>query len=100
MKNTPDIWDRVRRQGKRVQGSCFTIYGFKTSSPLKPRIVVPLKVDKRSTVRNKVKRRIRDIISKGAAKELGLIVIVKPGILDRTPQALREELAQFLRKLA
>ncbi len=99
MKSTPDIWERIRRRGVCIQGPYFTVYGLRLSPPPKLRVVVSAKIDKRAVVRNKVKRRIRDIISKGTVKGWGLIVIVKPKILDMAFQGLKEELNRALHHL-
>ena len=54
--------DRVMRRGRRVFQPSFVLYYLPLSRKLSPRIVVSQKVDKRSVVRHKVKRRIRHIL--------------------------------------
>jgi len=100
MRSAPDIWEKIRRQGRRVYGPDLTVYGMKLTSAPTPRIVVPLKVDKRSTVRNKIKRQLREILRKTDVRDLGLVVIVKPSVVGTPFKSLNQDLNKILKNLS
>lgn len=76
--------DRVMRRGRRVFAPGLVIYTLPLGYPTKPRIVVSAKVDKRSVVRHKIKRRIRHILQSLDRGNLGIVVVTKKEILERT----------------
>lgn len=96
---TQDVWEKVRRQGKRFHGSNFTLYYLRLAAPLKPRVVVSSKIDKRATVRNKIRRRIRNILKDLAPAYAGLLVITKPNIADASFQSLEKDFKEAINKL-
>ena len=83
------------RRGKRVYRPDFTVYYLKLSTSIKPRIVVGQKVDKRAVVRNKIKRRLRSILSQILPPHTGLVIIAKPSILGLSYQILKQKLTKI-----
>lgn len=68
--------DRVMRRGRRVFQPCFVLYYLPLPTSPKPRIVVSSKVDKRSAVRHKVKRRVRHILAKHNLQGFGMVFLM------------------------
>lgn len=75
----------------RVSSSAFSVYYKDVGTHIRPRVVVSQKVDKRATVRNRLRRQIREII-KTLSPTLGVIVIAKPSILDKSFAEMKKEL--------
>jgi ribonuclease P protein component len=77
----------------------FTIRYDHGRDSLKVAVVVSKKVDKRATVRNKIKRGLIDIVQKTLAKNetLNLIFYVKKGAL--TSSDLNQEVTEALKKI-
>lgn len=86
-----NMFDTIRLKGARVSSSAFSVYYKDMGVALKPRIVVSQKIDKRATVRNRLRRQIREIL-KPLSPSLGLIVITKKSVLERDFSAMRREL--------
>lgn len=86
----------VTRRGRRVFRPGLAIYSLPLALSLKPRIVVSQKVDKRSVVRHKLKRRIRHILSSVNLGKLGVVVITKREALDLPYLDLRKHLTTAL----
>ena len=91
--------DEVARKGRSIRRPSFTIYYAPTPKPPRPRIVISQKVDKRSTVRNRLRRQIREILRGIAIVNLALVVIVKKEAVILEFAALRDQLKSALAKL-
>ncbi|MDD5551557.1 MAG: ribonuclease P protein component [Candidatus Pacebacteria bacterium] len=71
----------------------------KKQSPLRFSVIVPIKVSKKSTERNKIKRRIRESLRKKIknTKEVDGIIMAFPEILGKPYQEIDEELDKLLK---
>lgn len=86
---------------KIINSNSFSLrYGTNNFGKLKVAVVVSKKIDKRATVRNKLKRRILDSIRKNIKTEepLDLIFYVKKGALDS--ENLEKEVRSAINNLA
>jgi ribonuclease P protein component len=88
--------DRVMRRGRRVFAPGVVVYFAPLSQPTKPRIVVSQKVDKRSVVRHKIKRQLRHILQGLHLGNLGVVVVTKKEILDRSFAELHKTMGSLL----
>ncbi|MDD3032766.1 MAG: ribonuclease P protein component [Candidatus Pacebacteria bacterium] len=62
-------------------------------------IVISKKVSKRAVIRNKIKRRIREIVKKSSLKPgFDLIIVTYPQIKEKDFQQLEEEINQLFKK--
>lgn len=64
-------------------------------------IVVPLKVDKRATVRNKIRRRIKEIIrlhDKNLKQGFDVMILVRESVKELNYKQMEERLLWLLRK--
>lgn len=73
--------DRVMRRGRRVFQPCFVLYYLPLPTSPKPRIVVSSKVDKRSVVRHKIKRRVRHILARQNTQGFGVVLLMNKSAL-------------------
>jgi ribonuclease P protein component len=99
MNHTQDFLDQVMRRGRRISRPGFTIYYLPHRVAVRPRIVVSQKVDKRATVRNKIRRRIRAILRQAAPAGWAIIVITRPEIGRYDYPALRTALQNLLKQI-
>lgn len=90
--------DRVMRQGRRVFAPGLVIYTSPLTRPAKPRIIVGQKVDKRSVVRHKVKRRLRHILQSLVIGNLGVVVVAKKEVLQQSFPELLASIAKAIPK--
>ena len=91
--------DRVMRRGRRVFQPSFVLYYLPLSRKLSPRIVVSQKVDKRSVVRHKVKRRIRHILKHLDTRNYGVVIITNKTILTQSFPDLSHSLRSVINRL-
>lgn len=98
-KAANDVMDRVTRRGTRFSRRGFVLYCLKVLRPPRPRIVISQKVDKRATVRNRLRRQIREIISKAQLTNRAVVIIVKKELLDLTFAELKQLLGSTLSQL-
>lgn len=91
--------DEVVRKGRSIRRPAFTVCYVTTPKPPSPRIVVSQKVDKRATVRNRLRRQIREILRKLPIVNLALVVIVKKEAVTLEFTALRDRLQETIGKL-
>ena len=90
------MFNLVRSKGARGNSSAFSVYYKDVGCPLNPRVVVSQKVDKRATVRNRLRRQIREILAQHSPA-IGVMVIVKKPALEMTFQAMRTDLQRIIR---
>lgn len=63
-------------------------------------VVVSKKISKKAVVRNKIKRRLREIIRQAHIKPgLDIIIITKPEIIDKNYQDIKNELENLFKNL-
>lgn len=64
-------------------------------------IIIGLKVSKSAVVRNKIKRQIREVVSKFPEKDqhYDILVIVKKEVLDKSFEEIKESLIQLYTKI-
>ena len=98
-KPVVDPLDIVMRRGRRVHRPGFSVYWLPLTVPLAPRIVVGQKVDKRATVRNLIRRRIRSVLSQAHLRGVGLVVVGRKPILELTFQQLKADLGRILQQI-
>ena len=96
-------FERVAKMGRAVYGKTIALKWIKNNLPQSRfGIVVSLKIDKRATVRNKIKRRIRAIIRENLQNiKIGYdyLILTKPEIKTLTYQNLEEKLMQLLKNV-
>lgn len=64
--------------------------------------VVNLKISKKATVRNKIKRQLKEIVRKNLPHIRGgfdVIVIAKPEIVNKKYQEIKKDIEKLLKKL-
>ncbi len=98
-KAANDVMDRVTRRGTRVSRRGFVLYYLKILHPPRPRIVVSQKVDKRATVRNRLRRQIREIIKGAQVTNRAVAVIVKKELLELSFAELKKTLGSILSQI-
>jgi ribonuclease P protein component len=91
--------DLVVRRGLRINRSAFTVYFKLLRETYRPRIVVSQKTDKRATVRNQLRRRIRGVLQNYPTTNIGLVIICHPPIIKLLAGQLRQELVTVFDKL-
>lgn len=85
MPKKPSEYDLLMRKGYRASVPALTLIWMPTRSDLSPRIVISHKVDKRSTVRNKIRRRLRYALGRlNLPKFIGIGIVVRKSILEMT----------------
>lgn len=63
-------------------------------------IVVSKKISKKAVNRNKIKRRLKEIIRQINIKSgFDIVIVAKPEILDKKYQEIKDELEELLKKL-
>lgn len=96
---------RVKRLGKRYHGSVFSL----TVAPQKvvtaPRFgfVVSTRIDKRATVRNQIKRRLREAVRSSlinVSKGFDLVFVVRPDIKSASYEEISAEVDKVLSKVS
>jgi ribonuclease P protein component len=92
--------DKVMRRGRRVFQPGFVLYYAPIRVVAKPRIVVSQKVDKRSVVRHKVKRRIRHILSHSSFGNMGVVIITNQEILKQSFAQLSSSIRRATQSLS
>jgi ribonuclease P protein component len=102
LKNKKDF-DEVFKRGKGVEG-IFLFLKVNNNSLEESRFgfVVSQKVNKKAVVRNKIKRRLREIIinrKNFIKKGLDVIILAKKGAEQRTFLETQEELTRLLKKI-
>ncbi len=94
---------RVLKNGRAVFTNLFTLKATKSEAlNVRVAVVVSTKVDKRSTKRNLIKRRIREAFAQLIPKiktPVDLVVTAKSEAIDREYQAFLEALEYCLSKL-
>jgi len=94
---------RVLREGRAVVTNLLTFKAAKGFAPTtRVAVVVSTKVDKRSTKRNLIKRRIRSVFAKLVPSiqiPLDIVVIAKNEALDREQAAFQAAIEYCLKKL-
>jgi ribonuclease P protein component len=98
-KAANDVMDRVTRRGTRLSRRGFALYYLKTLRPPRPRIVISQKVDKRATVRNRLRRQIREIIKSAQLTNCAIVIITKKELLDLSFAELKQLLGNTLSQI-
>jgi len=98
-KAAEDVLDRVTRRGTRLSRPGFTLYYLKLLSPPRPRIVISHKVDKRATVRNRLRRQISTLLRQAKLTNRAIVVIVRKELLALSFAELKSELGQALNRI-
>lgn len=97
-------FERVFRKGKGVKGNFLVLKILeKKENKEEPRFgfIVSQKVSKKATLRNKIKRRLREAVRKNLKflkKGIDGIFIALPGIKDKDFQKIKEEVEFLLKK--
>lgn len=91
--------DRVMRRGRRVFQPCFVLYYMPLSPSPKPRIVVSAKVDKRSVVRHKIKRRVRHILARQNLRGFGMVFLMNKSSITEPFAKLSASIGYALRQI-
>ncbi len=94
-----DVMDRVTRRGTRLSRRGFALYYLKILHPPHPRVVISQKVDKRATVRNRLRRQIREIIKSAQLTNCAVVIIVKKELLESSFAELKKSLLATLAQI-
>lgn len=93
---------RVHRQGRFFKCQFVTVKSLKNNQPTSRfGFLVGIKVSKKAVVRNKVKRRLREIIRLALADikpGFDVVVMVRPEIADKTYQEIEAAMQGALRR--
>ena len=85
----------------KIRGSFFFIQVASNDlSYGRARIIVPLKVSKKATYRNKVRRLVSQIIKEHGLtnRAIDMVVNISPAIVDKTPGEIKSELDETIKK--
>ncbi|MEK7159270.1 MAG: ribonuclease P protein component [Patescibacteria group bacterium] len=92
-----------KKYGKSLAGAYFIIKGMRNEHKTSRfGFIVNNKIDNRATVRNKIKRRLREIVRLNFAKikdNIDFLIVVKPAVKDRTKADLEREFFLLMGKL-
>jgi ribonuclease P protein component len=93
----------IYKSGKRLSTPYFTLFYLQNKKNIHPQIgiIVSNKIGK-ATVRNKVKRRIREIIQselENISNNLQIIILTKPTVANLRFQELKEKIVSTLENL-
>ena len=98
-----DLFKNVFLKGNKVGNRCFVLIYLKNDlSYSRVGIIVSKKVSKLATVRNKIKRRIRNCIREllpYLTNNWDLVIVAKKPILDEPFSALKEDLKVIFKKI-
>jgi len=87
--------ENVLKQGKRVSGALFSVASLPADTE-RYAVVVGKKVSNKAVVRNKVRRRIRNILPQQIATKTHVVVHAKPTTLRAPYTDYKEELRRLL----
>jgi ribonuclease P protein component len=85
---------QIIKKGKHWGSPFFTLRYFPLENSLFS-VVVPVKVDKRAVVRNRIKRQIYEILRLNLNKfkpKLGIVILVKKEILGKSYREIEKEI--------
>lgn len=96
---------RVKRLGKNHHCPLFslTVAPRKTRGPSRFGFVVSTKIDKRATVRNRIKRLLREVVRANLTKipdGFDLVFVVRPKIVGKNYEEVRFEVDKILSKVS
>jgi len=96
---------RVKRLGKTYHGPIFslTVARRKTAGPSRFGFVISTKIDKRATVRNRIKRLLREAVRARLAKVpngFDLVFVVRPKIVSKSYEEVCAEVDKILSKVS
>jgi ribonuclease P protein component len=96
-------FSKTYRNGQQVRNTDYTVKALATNTTvLKLAIVVPKKVSKKAVVRNRARRRVREIIRKNihlAEPNYFVIVNIYTDLTNLTPEQLEESIIKSFQKL-
>lgn len=96
-------FSKTYRRGKTVRNPNFTVWALQTPTPeLKLAIVVSKKVSKKAVVRNRARRRVREVIRKNAslaASNYFVIVNIYTDLTTIPNPELEEQIIKSFKKL-
>lgn len=94
--------DRIFKQGKTVRSSFFFIRFLKNEvNRLQVAVIVPNKVLKKATARNRVKRIFTETIRSGQflKKSFDMVVVATASIVEKQSKEIKRELEQTIKNL-
>lgn len=96
------VVEKIFSQGRTVRGSFFFIR--RVENPLgygRAAIIVPLKVSKKATYRNKIRRLLSQAIKEHKLMDLSLdlLVNISPAIVDKSPKEIKREFSEAIKKI-
>jgi len=98
-KTADNPLDRVIRRGAKLNQRGFTLYSMKMLHPPRPRIVISQKIDKRSVVRNRLRRQIRAILDRALPPNRAVVIIVRRELLGLSFTELQARFQSVLTQL-
>jgi len=96
----PEVEDIIKN-GRSVQG-VFVSFKYKTIPVSKATIVVTKKVGKTAVLRNRIKRRLRAIISSlllESKRPIGVVVFAKAPVIEALAKDLQSEVKNLFQKI-
>lgn len=94
-------YTEIINNGKRIKSSHFSIYYRKNAEKNRYGISIPKKTGK-AVIRNKIKRRIKNIIDNNKnsmQNTCDYVIIIRKGILDLTYLEMEKELLNLIRNI-
>ena len=96
-------FEKIYRKGRKMQGEFLTLIFLKNRNGISRfGVVVSGKVSKKATERNRIKRKITEIIRKDFADFKGgfdFLILAKPESLSKKSDNLKKDLMSILRKI-
>jgi len=87
--------ETVFKQGKRVSGALFSVVGL-SANTTRYAVVVGKKVSNKAVVRNKIRRRVRNILQQQMTTKAHVVVQAKPTTIKAPYTNYKEELTKLL----
>lgn len=89
----------VFRKGRRRHGALMTVH-IQPATENRSTVIVGKKISKKAVVRNRLKRRIRDVIRRNQpARAVDMIVVPKPAAQDASITEIEQEFQEILQQL-
>lgn len=94
-------FNNIFKNGKTKVGKLVFLKILKNNSKInKLGVVVSAKISKKAVIRNKIKRRIREIIRQANLKNgFNIIAVAKPEIIDKNYQEIKIDVENLLKNI-
>ncbi|MBT3412618.1 MAG: ribonuclease P protein component [Candidatus Jacksonbacteria bacterium] len=94
---------RVLRKGRSFKTPLFVVYSaLNTEAESRATVIVSNKISKKAVVRNKIKRRLRDVLKENKSqfkKNIDVVVVAKNTVVEAEYKDIKQTLSFALKKL-